>query len=100
MGECSCTGLHGGNRLASNSLIEAGVYADAAARHSLEVIDQYAFNVKIPEWNDEGTMSNEEKVLIAQDMREVGQIMSNYVGIVRSDLRLKRAWTRLDLLPN
>ena len=98
VGECSCTGLHGGNRLASNSLIEAVVYADAAARHSLEVIDQYAFNDKIPEWNDEGTMSNEEKVLIAQDMKEVGQIMSNYVGIVRSDLRLKRAWTRLDLL--
>ena len=98
VGECSCTGLHGGNRLASNSLIEAVVYADAAAHHSLEVIDQYAFNDKKPEWNDEGTMSNEEKVLIAQDMKEVGQIMSNYVGIVRSDLRLKRAWTRLDLL--
>ena len=98
VGECSCTGLHGGNRLASNSLIEAVVYADAAAKHSLSVIDQYEFNDKIPEWNDEGTMTNEEKVLIAQDMKEVGQIMSNYVGIVRSDLRLKRAWTRLDLL--
>ena len=98
VGECSCTGLHGGNRLASNSLIEAVVYANAAAQHSLSVIDQYEFNDKVPEWNDEGTMTNEEKVLIAQDMREVGQIMSNYVGIVRSDLRLKRAWTRLDLL--
>ncbi len=98
VGECSCTGLHGGNRLASNSLIEAVVYADAAARHSLEVIDGYTFNDKVPQWNDEGTMSNEEKILIAQDMKEVGQIMSNYVGIVRSDLRLKRAWTRLDLL--
>lgn len=98
VGECSCTGLHGGNRLASNSLIEAVVYADAAAKHSLSVIDQYEFNDKVPEWNDEGTMTNEEKVLIAQDMKEVGQIMSNYVGIVRSDLRLKRAWTRLDLL--
>lgn len=98
VGECSCTGLHGGNRLASNSLIEAVVYAEAAAKHSLSVIDNYTFNDKVPEWNDKGTMSNEEKVLIAQDMREVGQIMSNYVGIVRSDLRLKRAWTRLDLL--
>ena len=98
VGECSCTGLHGGNRLASNSLIEAVVYADAAAKHSLENIDKYTFNEQIPEWNDEGTLSNEEKVLIAQDMKEVGQIMSNYVGIVRSDLRLKRAWTRLDLL--
>lgn len=98
VGECSCTGLHGGNRLASNSLIEAVVYADAAARHSLQMIDNYTFNDKVPEWNDEGTMTNEEKVLIAQDKKEVGQIMSNYVGIVRSDLRLKRAWTRLDLL--
>ncbi len=98
VGECSCTGLHGGNRLASNSLIEAVVYADAAAKHSLSVIDQYSFNEAVPEWNDEGTMSNEEKVLIAQDMREVGQIMSTYVGIVRSDLRLRRAWERLDLL--
>ena len=98
VGECSCTGLHGGNRLASNSLIEAVVYADAAAKHSLSVIDQYDFNDKVPEWNDEGTMSNEEKVLIAQDVKEVGQIMSTYVGIVRSDLRLHRAWERLDLL--
>lgn len=98
VGECSCTGLHGGNRLASNSLIEAVVYADAAARHSLEVIDKYEFNERVPEWNDEGTMSNEEKVLIAQDVKEVNQIMSTYVGIVRSDLRLHRAWERLDLL--
>ncbi|MBQ0061100.1 MAG: L-aspartate oxidase [Bacteroidales bacterium] len=98
VGECSCTGLHGGNRLASNSLIEAVVYAEAAAKHSLSVIDEYEYNDKVPEWNDEGTMSNEEKVLIAQDMREVNQIMSTYVGIVRSDLRLRRAWERLDLL--
>lgn len=98
IGECSCTGLHGGNRLASNSLIEAVVYADAAARHSLEVIDDYDFNENVPEWNDEGTLTNEEKVLIAQDANEVEQIMSTYVGIVRSDLRLHRAWERLDLL--
>ena len=98
VGECSCTGLHGGNRLASNSLIEAVVYADAAAKHSLEHVDEYDFNDQVPEWNDEGTLSNEEKVLIAQDAKEVEQIMSAYVGIVRSDLRLKRAWTRLDLI--
>ena len=98
VGECSCTGLHGGNRLASNSLIEAVVYADTAAKHSLENIGKYTFNDNVPEWNDEGMMTNEEKVLVAQDMKEVEQIMSNYVGIVRSDLRLKRAWVRLDLL--
>ncbi|MDD6472955.1 MAG: L-aspartate oxidase [Bacteroidales bacterium] len=98
VGECSCTGLHGGNRLASNSLIEAVVYAEAAAKHSLGVVNDYTFNEKIPEWNDEGMMSNEEKVLISQDMKEVNEIMSTYVGIVRSDLRLRRAWERLDLL--
>ncbi len=98
IGECSCTGLHGGNRLASNSLIEAVVYADAAAKHSLAHVDEYYFNDAVPEWNDEGTLTNEEKVLITQSVREVGEIMSNYVGIVRSDLRLWRAWDRLDLL--
>ena len=98
IGECSCTGLHGGNRLASNSLIEAVVYADAAAKHSIEHVDDYDFNDKVPEWNDEGTLTNEEHVLITQANKEVGEIMSNYVGIVRSDLRLKRAWDRLDLL--
>ena len=98
VGECSCTGLHGGNRLASNSLIEAVVYADAAAKHSLQVVDQYSYNENIPEWNDEGTRSPEEMVLITQSMKEVNQIMSTYVGIVRSDLRLKRAWDRLDII--
>ena len=98
VGECSCTGLHGGNRLASNSLIEAVVYADAAAKHSLAHFESYAYNEEIPEWNDEGTKMNEEMVLISQDAKEVQQIMSTYVGIVRSDLRLKRAWNRLDLL--
>ena len=98
IGECSCTGLHGGNRLASNSLIEAVVYADVAAKHSLEHVDLYDFNEQIPEWDDEGTMTNEEKVLITQSVKEGGEIMSNYVGIVRSNLRLKRAWDRLDML--
>ena len=89
---------HGGNRLASNSLIEAVVYADAAAKHSLQHFDEYDYNLEVPEWNDEGTMTNEEKVLITQSIKEVNLIMSNYVGIVRSDLRLHRAWDRLDML--
>ena len=98
VGECSCTGLHGGNRLASNSLIEAVVYADAAARHSMENICHYSLRDDVPEWNDEGTQHNEEMVLITQSLKEVNQIMSTYVGIVRSNLRLDRAWNRLDIL--
>ena len=98
VGECSCTGLHGGNRLASNSLIEAVVYADAAASHSMQQISHYDFRTDVPEWNDEGTRHPEEMVLITQSIREVGQIMGTYVGIVRSDLRLDRAWNRLDIL--
>ena len=98
IGECSCTGLHGGNRLASNSLIEAVVYADAAAKHALSVIDGYEFRNDVPDWNDEGTVHPEEMVLITQSEKEVNQIMGYYVGIVRSDLRLDRAWNRLDIL--
>lgn len=98
IGECSCTGLHGGNRLASNSLIEAVVYADAAAKHSLSVLDRYDFNEDVPEWNAEGTITNEERVLITQSMKEVNQLMEAYVGIVRSNTRLTRAWNRLDIL--
>ena len=97
-GECSCTGLHGANRLASNSLLEAIVYADRAAKHALSIIDTLKINDKIPLWNDEGTSLNEEMVLITQSVKEVGQIMSNYVGIVRSNLRLKRASDRLDII--
>ena len=98
IGECSCTGLHGGNRLASNSLIEAVVYADAAERHAAGHVNGYDFRTDIPDWNDEGTEHPDELVLITQSEKEVAQIMSYYVGIVRSDLRLKRAWNRLDIL--
>lgn len=98
LGECSRTGLHGGNRLASNSLIEAVVYADTAARHASSVVDGYDLRNDIPDWNDEGTSHPEEMVLITQSLKEVNQIMGYYVGIVRSDLRLNRAWNRLDLL--
>lgn len=100
IGECSCTGLHGGNRLASNSLIEAVVYANAAIEHAAKMIPGYDWRNDVPEWNDEGTAHPEEMVLIRQSAKEVNQIMSSYVGIVRSDLRLKRAWNRLDILYN
>lgn len=98
VGECSCTGLHGGNRLASNSLLEAIVYADAAAKHAQQHISEYSYREDVPDWNDEGTTHPEEMVLITQSIKEVNQIMGYYVGIVRSDVRLKRAWNRLDIL--
>lgn len=97
-GECSRTGLHGANRLASNSLIEAIVYADAAAKDSLKILPTLSWNEAIPEWNDEGTSLNEEMVLITQSVKEVNQIMNSYVGIVRSNLRLKRAFDRLEII--
>ena len=97
-GECACTGLHGANRLASNSLIEAVVFADAAAKHALSTFDKYSFEENIPNWNAEGTTLPEEMVLITQTEKEVAQIMSSYVGIVRSNLRLQRALTRLNIL--
>lgn len=98
VGECSCTGLHGGNRLASNSLIEAVVYADAAAKHATKMAPDYDLRHDVPDWNDEGTKHPEEMVLITQSIKEVNQIMGTYVGIVRSNLRLDRAWNRLDIL--
>lgn len=97
-GECSCTGLHGANRLASNSLIEAIVYSDAAAKHAIPRLKNLSWEERIPLWNDEGTRLPEEMVLITQSTKEVGQIMSSYVGIVRSNLRLKRALDRLEIL--
>lgn len=97
-GEVASTGLHGANRLASNSLLEALVFshrasADAIARHS-----EISFMVNIPDWNAEGTVLNEEMILITQSRKELQSIMSNYVGIVRSNLRLERAAQRLEIL--
>ncbi len=98
IGECSSTGLHGANRLASNSLLEAVVYAHHAAMDTIENIKTISFSDAIPDWNAEGTAHPEEMVLLTQTLREVQAIMTNYVGIVRSDLRLQRAFDRLEIL--
>jgi len=98
LGEASSTGLHGANRLASNSLIEAAVYAHRAAIHSGARLNDLSFEEKIPLWDYKGTTHLEEMVLITQSCKEVQMIMSNYVGIVRSDIRLERAMIRLDIL--
>jgi len=98
IGEASSTGLHGANRLASNSLIEAAVYAQRAAMHAGKLINEVTYEEKVPAWDYKGTAHLEEMVLITQSIREVQMIMSNYVGIVRSDLRLERALVRLEIL--
>jgi len=98
LGEVSSTGLHGANRLASNSLIEAAVYAHRAALHSGARVSELTYEEKIPNWDYKGTTHLEEMVLITQSIKEVQMIMSNYVGIVRSDLRLERAMVRLEIL--
>jgi L-aspartate oxidase len=98
LGEASSTGLHGGNRLASNSLLEAAVYAHRAAMHSGSRLNKLTFEEKIPDWDYKGTTHLEEMVLITQSIKEVQMIMSNYVGIVRSNLRLERAMVRLEIL--
>jgi len=98
LGEASSTGLHGANRLASNSLIEAAVYSHRAAIHSGARISELTFEERIPLWDYKGTTHLEEMVLITQSCKEVQMIMSNYVGIVRSDIRLERAMIRLDIL--
>ncbi len=105
-GECASTGLHGANRLASNSLLEAMVFGHRAYLHSIdklpEIEAEYALNKfdisAIPDWNAEGTREPKELILITQSLKELQQIMSDYVGIVRTDVRLARAMKRLDLL--
>jgi L-aspartate oxidase len=98
IGETASTGLHGANRLASNSLLEGVVYANRAAAHALSRFKSYTIPENIPQWNDEGTTHPEEMVLITQSLKEMQQIMTNYVGIVRSNLRLKRAMDRLEII--
>jgi L-aspartate oxidase len=97
-GECSSTGLHGANRLASNSLLEAMVFAHRCFIDVTERITGLSFNENIPDWNATGTSEPKEMILITQSLKELQQVMSDYVGIVRNNIRLKRALSRLDLL--
>lgn len=99
-GECTYTGLHGANRLASNSLLEAMVYAHRIHEDILTKIDEFSIQSEIPDWDATGTMDPKEMVLITQSLKELKEVMSSYVGIVRSNVRLKRAFDRLTLLYN
>jgi L-aspartate oxidase len=97
-GECASTGLHGANRLASNSLLEAMVFAHRCYVDATEKMSSISFNENIPDWNAKGTTEPKEMILITQSLKELQQIMSDYVGIVRNNVRLQRASRRLDLL--
>jgi len=105
-GECASTGLHGANRLASNSLLEAMVFAhrcflDASGniRNGAGAVSAgTGREVLVPDWNASGTTQPKEMILITQSLKEVQQIMSDYVGIVRTNVRLQRASKRIDLL--
>ncbi|MBN2012668.1 L-aspartate oxidase [candidate division KSB1 bacterium] len=99
-GEVSCTGVHGANRLASNSLLEAVVfshqiYVDITDSRSNR--EQATFP-PVPAWNAEGTFNQEEWILIEHDKMEIQRLMWDYVGIVRSNLRLQRALRRVELI--
>ncbi|HEY8493481.1 MAG TPA: L-aspartate oxidase [Myxococcota bacterium] len=97
-GEVACTGLHGANRLASNSLLECAVFADAAATESLKRRGQAPAPEGVPPWQAQWVRDSDEAVMITQNWEEVRRFMWNYVGIVRSDKRLERAQHRLRLL--
>lgn len=97
-GECTNSGLHGANRLASNSLLEGIVYAHAIYAHTKHFVSDISLPENLPTWDDMGTEKPEEWILVSQNLREVQSLMSSYVGIVRSSLRLERAMRRLDLI--
>jgi len=97
-GECSNTGLHGANRLASNSLIEALVYSHRAFNSGIKEVHHNQFQSYIPDWDDKGTQIENEGILVSQARTELQTILSDYVGIVRSEKRLNRAISRLKLI--
>jgi len=97
IGESACTGLHGANRLASNSLLECLVMAKACSKH---ILSQPRNNehIPLPAWDESGITPEQERIQIKQNWDEIRAIMSNYVGIVRSDERLRRARRRLTVV--
>lgn len=97
-GECASTGLHGANRLASNSLLEATVFAHRIYLSATASIQNSSFPEDLPAWDDSNTQLSNEDILVTHNLRETQKIMSDYVGIVRSDFRLERALRRLHLI--
>jgi L-aspartate oxidase len=97
-GETSSTGLHGANRLASNSLLEALVFAHRIYKDAVEKFDKNEIPEYIPDWDEKGVQLSNEDILVTHNLRELQKLMNDYVGIVRSDFRLERAMRRLRLL--
>ncbi|MBL7994670.1 L-aspartate oxidase [bacterium] len=98
-GEVALTGVHGANRLASNSLLEAVVFANQVYEHASKLLTTEKLDIpEFPEWDESGTFSSEEWILIEHNREEIQQIMWDYVGIVRSNLRLERAERRIQLI--
>ena len=100
IGETACTGLHGANRLASNSLIEALVYSHMAAQQAVKDIDTFDFTSTPdpPPWDEVGTTDSDEGIMVSQNWDEIRRFMWNYVGIVRSNKRLERAQRRIEII--
>ena len=101
IGETACTGMHGANRLASNSLLECLVYAMTTADHILERIKDYkSVREDVCDWDESKVTNSDEDVVLTQNWSELRRFMWNYVGIVRTDKRLERAARRIELLKN
>jgi L-aspartate oxidase len=96
IGEVTCTGLHGANRLASNSLLECLVFSEAVAADMLDQPDQIA--PPLPAWDESRVTNADEEVIISHNWDELRRFMWDYVGIVRTDKRLERAMHRINLL--
>jgi L-aspartate oxidase len=98
IGEVSYTGLHGANRMASNSLLECVVYAWAAAKDIVENIDQSQLCAELPAWDESQVTNSDEEVIIQHNWHELRLFMWDYMGIVRTDKRLERAMRRIQML--
>ncbi len=98
VGETACTGLHGANRLASNSLLEALVYSHKAFESSIKELKETSNNrdISLDQWDETNTMDSDEAIVVSHNWDEIRRLMWNYVGIVRSDKRLQRALSRIE----